>query len=77
MFIIMNVMRNERIEIHLNPPDPICTETPDAREARLRGSMPTTAEVRAAIRKSVLETTLPTSHWGLGKHANRRRMKAA
>ncbi len=42
MFIIMNVMRIEGVQ-------PLMTETPAAREARLRMKMPTADEVRRSV----------------------------
>ena len=49
MSIIINMMSNERIGVRINPPNPICTETPVAREARRHGRRPSTAEVRTSV----------------------------
>jgi len=45
----MNMMSDERLGVRIGPPDPICTETPVAREARRHGKRPTTDEVRESI----------------------------
>jgi hypothetical protein len=71
----MNGMSDERLGVRIDPPDPICTETPAAREARRHGKRPTADEVRASVRADFQKkwpgiTREIQSVQGFGKHAN-------